>query len=72
MNDIENFRKNGFIKLKKIFTPNVIQVLRFEILSLLRDTFKNYDVNKKNRFLSLEMMWLENCVIRISSNSKNT
>ena len=64
MNDIETFRKNGFIKLKKIFTPNVIQVLRFEILSLLRDTFKNYDVNKKNRFLSLEMMWLENSVIR--------
>jgi len=62
--DIETFRKNGFIKLKKIFTPNVIQVLRFEILSLLRDTFKNYDVNKKNRFLSLEMMWLENKVIR--------
>ena len=64
MNDIETFEKNGFIKLKKIFTPNVIQVLRFEILSLLRDTFKNYDVNKKNRFLSLEMMWLENKVIR--------
>ena len=64
MNDIETFKKNGFIKLKKIFTPNVIQVLRFEILSLLRDTFKNYDVNKKNRFLSLEMMWLENKVIR--------
>ena len=64
MNDIESFRKNGFIKLKKIFTPNVIQALRFEILSLLRDTFKNYDVNKKNRFLSLEMMWLENKVIR--------
>ena len=63
-NDIETFRKNGFIKLKKIFTPNVIQVLRFEILSLLKDTFKNYDVNKKNRFLSLEMMWLENKVIR--------
>ena len=64
MNDIETFRKNGFIKLKKIFTPNVIQVLRFEILYLLRDKFKNYDVSKKNRFLSLEMMWLENSVIR--------
>ena len=62
--DIKTFRKNGFIKLKKIFTPNVIQFLRFEILSLLRNTFKNYDANKKNRFLSLEMMWLENKVIR--------
>ena len=46
--DIETFRKNGFIKLKKIFTPNVIQFLRFEILSLLRNTFKNYDFDDIN------------------------
>ncbi len=62
--NIETFQKNGFIKLKNIFTPNVIQVLRYEILLLLRKTFKNYNMNKKNRFLSLEMMWLENNLIR--------
>ena len=62
--DIETFQKNGFIKLKNIFTPDVIQILRNEILSLLMKTFKNYNVYKKNRFLSLEMMWLENKIIR--------
>ena len=38
--------------------------MRYEILSLLKKTFKNYNDNKKNRFLSLEMMWLENTSIR--------
>ena len=63
-NDIKTFQKNGFIKLKNVLTPDVIQVLRCEILSLLRKTFKNYNDVKKNRFLSLEMMWLENTLIR--------
>jgi len=63
-NDIKTFQKNGFIKLKNVLTPDVIQVLRCEILSLLMKTFKNYNDNKKNRFLSLEMMWLENTSIR--------
>ena len=62
--DIKTFQKNGFIKLKNVLTPDVIQVLRCEILSLLRKTFKNYNDIKKNRFLSLEMMWLENTSIR--------
>jgi hypothetical protein len=34
--DVKTFQKNGFIKLKNIFTPDVIQILRSEILSLLR------------------------------------
>ncbi|MBD74295.1 MAG: snoK [Rickettsiales bacterium] len=63
-NDIKTFQKNGFIKLKNVLTPDVIQVLRCEILSLLRKTFKNYNDIKKNRFLSLEMMWLKNTSIR--------
>ena len=62
--DIITFKKNGFIKLKNVFTSDAIQVLRSEILSLLKKTFKNYNKNKKNRFLSLEMMWLDNALIR--------
>ncbi len=62
--DIKTFQKNGFIKLKNVLTPEITQVLRYEILSLLRKTFKNYNDIKKNRFLSLEMMWLENTSIR--------
>ena len=64
INNIKTFQRNGFIKLKNILTPTVIQVLRCEILSLLKKTFKNYSENKRNRFLSLEMMWLENSLIR--------
>ena len=62
--DITTFQKNGFIKLKNVFTPSVIQALRYEILSLLRKTFTNYYEIKKNRFLSLDMMWLKNNLIR--------
>ena len=62
--NIETFQKNGFIKLKNVLSPGAIQVLRCEILSLLRKTFTNYNESKKNRFLSLEMMWLENTLIR--------
>jgi ectoine hydroxylase-related dioxygenase (phytanoyl-CoA dioxygenase family) len=62
--NIKNFQKNGFIKLKNVLTPYAVQALRNEILSLLTKTFKNYDKSKKNRFLSLEMMWLENALIK--------
>ena len=64
INNIKTFQRNGFIKLKNILTPAVINVLRREILSLLKKTFKNYNENKRNRFLSLEMMWLKNSLIR--------
>ena len=63
-NNIIDFQKNGFIKLKNVLTPGAIQVLRCEILLLLKKTFANYYKNKKNRFLSLEMMWLENALIK--------
>ena len=63
-NDITTFKNNGFIKLKNVLTPAVVQVLRYEILSLLKKTFINYNESKKNRFLSLEMMWIENNLIR--------
>ena len=62
--EINAFQKDGFIKLKNVLTPELTQILRFEILSLLRKTFKNYNNKKKNRFLSLEMMWLENALIK--------
>jgi len=63
-NNIAFFKKNGFIKLKNVLTSGAIQVLRHEILSLLKKTFSNYYEIKNNRFLSLEMMWLENTLIK--------
>tara|TARA_B100000963_G_C22576199_1_gene648546 strand:- start:432 stop:1400 length:969 start_codon:yes stop_codon:yes gene_type:complete len=62
--NIKTFQQNGFIKLKNVLTPGVIQILRNEILSLLKKTFTNYYEIKKNRFLSLEMMWLESNLIK--------
>ena len=60
--DIRSFQKNGFIKLKNVLTTCALHALRCEILSLLEKNFSNE--RKKNRFLSLEMMWLENTLIR--------
>ena len=59
------FRKNGFIKLKKVFTPGTVLKLRAELINLLKKEF-NVDPDKgaNDRFLSLEMIWLENKLLR--------
>ena len=61
----QNFRKNGFIKLANVLSSGAVTRLRVELLLLLEKTFDNSANNKRNnRFLSLEMMWLENDLIR--------
>jgi hypothetical protein len=59
------FRKNGFIKLPNVLSYGATARLRQELLQLL---YKTFDPNLKNslnnRFLSLEMMWLENSLIK--------
>ena len=59
------FRKNGFIKLKKVFTPGTVLKLRAEMINLLKKSF-NIDPDKgaNDRFLSLEMVWLKNTLLR--------
>ena len=59
------FRKNGFIKLKKVFTPGTVLKLRAEMINLLKKSF-NVDPDKgaNDRFLSLEMVWLKNTLLR--------
>ena len=57
--NITTFQKNGFIKLKNVLNRELVQALRCEILLLLKKTFEIIIKPKKNRFLSLEMMWLE-------------
>ena len=57
------FRRDGFIRLPNILSPGAIVRLREELTNLLNKTFpKN---NRSNRFLSLEMMWLELSLIHI-------
>ena len=59
------FKKNGFIKLKKVFSPGVVLKLRTELINLLKKEF-NVDPDKEahNRFLSLEMIWPKNKFLR--------
>ena len=60
------FRRDGFIKLPNVLSCGVVARLRSELLKLL---YKVFAVNittssDSNRFLSLEMMWLENALIK--------
>ena len=57
-----NFRRDGFIRLPNVLSPGAVVRLREELINLLNKTFpKN---NRNNRFLSLEMMWIESPIIR--------
>ena len=62
----QSFRRDGFIKLPNVLSCGAVARLRSELLKLL---YKVFAVNittsgDSNRFLSLEMMWLENSLIR--------
>ena len=62
---IDFFKKNGFIKLKKVFSPGSVLKLRTELISLLKEEFKiDPDKGAHNRFLSLEMIWPDNKLLR--------
>tara|TARA_B100001057_G_C22705995_1_gene893765 strand:- start:44 stop:1039 length:996 start_codon:yes stop_codon:yes gene_type:complete len=59
------FRKNGFIKLKNVFSPGTVLKLRTELIKLIKKEF-NVDPDKGayDRFLSIEMTWCENALLR--------
>ena len=62
---INFFKKNGFIKLKKVFSPGAVLKLRAELINLLSKEFKvDPDKGAHDRFLSLEMVWPDNALIR--------
>ena len=59
------FRRDGFIKLPNVLSPAAVMRLRCELIRLFSETFEvTLDGGKSDRFLSLEMMWLENKLIR--------
>ena len=63
--EIDFFRTNGFIKLKKVFSPGAVLKLRAELIKLLKKEFDvDPDKGAHNRFLSLEMIWPENSLLR--------
>ncbi|WMS44661.1 phytanoyl-CoA dioxygenase family protein [Acuticoccus sp. MNP-M23] len=63
--EVAFFQENGFIKLKGVLSPGAVMKLRHELLRLLTETFgEGLDGGVQNRFLSMEMIWLDNPLIR--------
>ena len=61
----EDFKRNGFVKLANVLTPGAVIRLRQELIKLLRETFNtSLDGGVRDRFLSLEMAWLDNPLVR--------
>ncbi len=59
------FQANGFIKLKDVLSPGAVKRLRQELVALLEGDFKvTLDGGAKDRFLSLEMVWLSHALVR--------
>ena len=59
------FRENGFIKLKDVFSPGAVLKLRAELVRLLKAEFDvDPDTGARDRFLSLEMIWPDNPLLR--------
>ncbi|MDJ0947745.1 MAG: phytanoyl-CoA dioxygenase family protein [Alphaproteobacteria bacterium] len=62
---IDFFRREGFIKLKHVFSSNALLHLRKELVRLLSDSVDaELDGGVRDRFLSLDMVWLENDLVR--------
>ena len=63
--DVAFFRDNGFVKLKGVFSPGAVLRLRAELVRLLRAEFgADPDAGVQDRFLSLEMVWMDNPLLR--------
>ncbi len=62
---IAAFQTNGFIKLKHVFSPGTVLKLRAELIRLLKAEFGvDPDHGAQDRFLSLEMIWPNNPLLR--------
>jgi hypothetical protein len=62
---IASFQANGFIKLKQVFSPGAVLKLRAELIRLLKAEFGvDPDHGAQDRFLSLEMIWPDNPLLR--------
>jgi hypothetical protein len=63
--DIAFFQANGFIKLKGVFSPGAVLKLRQELRRVLRAEFGvDPDEGAQDRFLSLEMIWQDNPLLK--------
>lgn len=63
--DIAGFRRNGYVRLRGVLSDPVALRLRYELKALLERAFSvRLDGGVRDRFLSLEMVWLEHPLIR--------
>ncbi len=59
------FAENGFVKLKGVLSTGAVLKLRAELRRLLSEAFETaLDGGAENRFLSLELLWPENALVR--------
>lgn len=62
---VDFFQRSGYIKLKEVFPDEAILYLRQELLHLLSQSAgAALDGSVEDRFLSLDMVWLENDLVR--------
>jgi len=62
---IEFFRQEGFIKIKQVLSPDSLLHLRAELVRLLESGNPyRLDGGIRDRFLSLDMVWLTNALVR--------
>ncbi len=63
--DAAFFQENGFIKLKEVFSPGAVLKLRAALVRLLSAKFDtDIDGGVQDRFLSLEMVWPDDPLLR--------
>jgi len=63
--EIAFFQQNSFIKLKGVLSPGATLRMRAELIRILSQTFNtSLDGGVQDRFLSMEMAWLDNPLIR--------
>ena len=61
----EDFRRDGFVKLANVLSPGAVIKLRKELIRLLEEAFMvSLDGGVRDRFLSIELAWPENSLIR--------
>ncbi len=62
---IDFFAREGFIKIKDVLSPGSLLHLRGELFRLLSESIsQKLDGGVRDRFLSLDMVWLENELVR--------
>ena len=60
--EVAKFRTDGFIKLKNVFSPSTIGILRRQLIT---EVVKHFGTGKlKQKFLSLDLIWERNKVVK--------